>query len=87
MKFSVLVQLLPHDLERVYSTVGICDFFTQQEPWSGLCFRMFAIALSCFQRALSQDLQEVAVTELYYLIVVNISVLHPSGFSSYTISG
>lgn len=38
MKHTVVVQLLPHDLERDYVPVGSLDFFTQQEPHSGLVF-------------------------------------------------
>lgn len=53
MKCSVLVQLPPRDLERVCSTVGIFDFFTQQEPWSGLCFLMFAIAVLLSESSLT----------------------------------
>lgn len=53
MKCFVLVQLLPCDLERVCSTVGIFDFFTQQEPWSGLCFLIFAIAVLLSESSLT----------------------------------
>ena len=81
MKCIVLVQLLPHDLERDYVIVGNFDFFTQQEPCSRLCFLMCAVALSHFPRALSQDLQEVAGTELYYFTALSISVFHNSAFS------
>lgn len=52
-KSSVLVQILPYDLEKDYSTAGIFSFFAQQEPCSGLCFLMLAIALSHFPRTLS----------------------------------
>lgn len=80
MKRTVVVQLLPHDLERDYVPVGSLDFFTQREPHSGLCFLMFAVALSHFPRGLSQDLQEVAGTKLYYFTALIISVFCISAF-------
>lgn len=83
IKSSVLVQLLPYDLEKDYSTVGIFNFFAQQESCSGLCFLVLATVLSHFPRALSQHLQDMADTELYYLAVVNTSVLHTFAFSIY----
>lgn len=80
MKRTVVVQLLPHDLERDYVPVGNFDFFTQQQPHSGLRFLMFAVALSHFPRGLSQDLQEVAGTKLYYFTALIISVFCISAF-------
>jgi len=53
MKCTVLLQLLPRDLERHYVIVGNFDFFTQLEPCSELSFFMLAVALSYFPRALS----------------------------------
>lgn len=67
-------------MERDCVIAGNFDLFAQQEPCSGLCFLMFAVALFHFPRALSQDLQEVAGTELYYFTALNISVFHISAF-------
>jgi len=53
MKSFVLVKFLPYDLGKDYSTVGIFHLFAQQEPCSGLCFLMLAMALSPFPIALS----------------------------------
>lgn len=43
-------------------------------------FLMFAVALSHFPRGLSEDLQEVAGTKLYYFTALIISVFCISAF-------